>query len=146
MGYKTVVCGVTGSPGSEKAALTAAEMARDHQARLVYVYAVDSSFMSGLTVELRTEYAEQALANLGRQILDDAGRAAQALGVNPAKVLRTGKVLEVILAVLEEEKADLLVIGDEGRTFVEKHLLGGRVADFAEELQARTGVKVLVVR
>lgn len=146
MEFKKIVCGVTGSPGSEKAALAAAELARDNHAELVYLYAVDLAFLGGLTVELRPEYAEKSRAHLGQHILDDAEQAALALGVKPVKALRMGKVLEVIQAALKEEGADLLVIDDEGRTFVEKHLLGGRVVDFAEDLQAQTGVKVMVVR
>jgi nucleotide-binding universal stress UspA family protein len=45
MGYKTIVCGVTGSLHSQKAALEAAIMAVKSQAELIYVYVVDVSFL-----------------------------------------------------------------------------------------------------
>jgi len=45
MGYTKIVCGVTGSLHSQKAALEAAVMASQSHAELIYVYVVDVSFL-----------------------------------------------------------------------------------------------------
>ena len=76
----------------------------------------------------------------------DGEEAAAALGANPKKVIRSGPVLEVLKQVLREEKADLLVLGHEGRSFFEKVLFGGEVEDQVQELIQQTGVPVLVVK
>jgi hypothetical protein len=47
---------------------------------------------------------------------------------------------------MNEQKADLLVLGHEERTFFEKHLFEGSVEDHIQELKARTGAEVTVIR
>ena len=47
MAYKKIVCGVTASAHSQKAALEAAKLAKQHGAALVYVYAMDLAFLKG---------------------------------------------------------------------------------------------------
>lgn len=147
MGYTSIVCGVTGSAHSQKAALEAAALAKKDNARLTYVYVVDIGFLrSGIAVQLSSGFAEDSLERLGSHILDYAEQLAQSQGVTPKKVLRRGLVLDVIKQVVEEEKADLLVLGHENRTFFEKALFKGSVEDHVEELKKQTGTEVTVVR
>jgi nucleotide-binding universal stress UspA family protein len=146
MAYKNIVCGVTGSEASHKAAQEAARMAKENQAGLTFVYAVDASFLKGITIELTSDYAEKTLQHLGGQILDKAEEIALAQGVKPKKVLRQGLILEVIKQVLFEEKADLLIIGHEDRTFFEKVLFKGEVEDHVQELIKQTGVSVTIIK
>ncbi len=147
MGYKTIVCGVTGSSHAQKAALEAAVLAKRENANLVYVYAADSSFMAGgMSVELSHEYVDESLMRLGGYILDVAEGIASAQGVTPKKIVRKGSALEVLKQVVAEEKADLLVLGHENRTFFEKALFKGSVEDHAEELKQQTGAEVTIIR
>jgi nucleotide-binding universal stress UspA family protein len=146
MSYKQIVCGVTGSEPSQKAAREAARLAKENQAGLTYVYAVDIKFLKGLTVQLTPDFAEKGLEHLGGHILDQAEESAIGQGVKPRKVIRPGEVLEILKQVLQEEKADLLVLGHEDRSFFEKILFGGEVEDHVQELIKQTGVNVLVVK
>ncbi len=146
MALNSIVCGVTGSEASEKATLAAARMAKEAGAALTLVYVVDASFLYGLTIQLRPEFAEQSLAHLGGHILDRGEEIAQGVGLSVKKVLRRGKILQVLQDVIREEAADVLVVGDEGRTFAEKVLFGGQVVDNVKEIEARTGVPVKVIR
>lgn len=147
MAHKCIVCGVTGSAHAQKAALEAARIAKEEGARLVYVYAVDSSFAShGRAVELSHTFVDESLEKLGAHILDVAGQIAATQGVTPKKVLRRGKVLEVLKSAVKEEQADLLIIGHEGRTFFEKVLFKGDVEDDPGELAKLTGVPVNLVQ
>lgn len=146
MAYKTIVCGVTGSEHSQKAALEAASLAKNHQARLIYVYAVDTSFLKGMTVELTPDFANKTLEHLGGHILERAEEIALSKGITPKKILRSGEVLEVLKQVLTEEKADLLIIGHEDRSFFEKVLFKGEVEDHIQELIKQTGVSVQVIK
>jgi nucleotide-binding universal stress UspA family protein len=147
MGYKSIVCGVTGSEHAKKAALEAAILAKADKADLTYVYAVDLAFLKGgKTGSATTQGVEQSLENVGRLILDGVEQIAWIQAVNPRKVLMKGPVQDVLKKVIIEQEADLLVLGHEERTFFEKFLFEGDVEDHIERLKKETGVEVMVVK
>jgi nucleotide-binding universal stress UspA family protein len=146
MTYTNIVCGVTGSAHSQKAAMEAAVLAKQHNAKLTYVYAVDAGFLRGSVGGMSTGIMEDGLTHLGEHILEYAEQLAQSQGVTPKKVVRSGAVLEVLKQMLLEEKADLLVLGHEDRTFFEKTLFKGSVEDHIDELKKQTGTEVTVIR
>jgi nucleotide-binding universal stress UspA family protein len=147
MAYKKIVCGVTGSAHSQKATMEAARLARQDGAELVYVYAVDVTFLEGgRTVSLTEDVVAGSLEKMGEHILELAGQIAATQEVKSKKIIRRGKVLEVLKQVMSEEKADLLVLGHEKRTFFEKHLFKGDVEDQVQELKARTGAEVRIIQ
>ncbi len=111
MDYTTIVCGVTGSQHSQKAALEAAVLASKSQAGLVYVYAVDVSFLRRGSGLITSGAVADSLDRLGEQILDIAEEIAKTQGVAPRKILKKGPVLDVLKQVVQEEKADLLILG-----------------------------------
>jgi nucleotide-binding universal stress UspA family protein len=143
MGYKKIVCGVTGSEHGQKAALEAARLAKENHADLVYVYAVDLEFLRGGVAHLD---AEDSLEHIGTTILEMAEEVAVSEGVTPKKILRRGPILEVLKGVISEEGADLLILGHEERTFFEKIFLRGDVEDHVEELRQQTGVEVTIIK
>ena len=146
MTYTSIVCGVTGSTHSQKAALEAAALAKQHNAKLTYVYVVDIDFLKSSVGGLSTSLAQDGLQHLGEHILGYAEQLAQSQEVTPKKIVRRGSVLEVLKGVVLEEKADLLVLGHEDRTFFEKALFKGNVEDHIEELKQQTGTEVTVIR
>jgi nucleotide-binding universal stress UspA family protein len=95
---------------------------------------------------LSQDVIAQSIEKLGKKILDLAEQIAASEGVKPEKIVRRGTVLEVLGQVMNEQKADLLVLGHEERTFFEKHLFKGDVEDHIRELKARTGAEVTVIR
>jgi nucleotide-binding universal stress UspA family protein len=147
MAYKKIVCGVTASAHSQKAALEAARLARQDGAELVYVYAVDLEFLAGGRMgSLSQDVIGTSLEALGGHILDYAEQIAASAGVKLKKIVRRGQVLDVLKQVMSEEKADLLVLGHEKRTFLEKALFKGDVEDHVKELKAKTGAEVMIIR
>ena len=147
MGYTNIVCGVTGSAHSQKAAMEAAVLAKQHQANLTYVYVVDAGFLTeNMGGRISADMAEAGLDKLGKHIVDYAETLAQSQGVTPKKLVLRGNVLEVLKQVVIEEKADLLVLGHEKRTFFEKALFKGTVEDHVDELKQQTGAEVTVIQ
>lgn len=146
MAYTSIVCGVTGSAHSQKAALEAAALAKKHNAKLTYVYAADAGFLKSSVGGLSTSLATDGLERLGKHILGYAGELAQSQGVTPQKIVRSGNPLEVLKQVVLEEKADLLVLGHEKRTFFEKALFKGAIEDHVDELKKQTGAEVTVIQ
>ena len=146
MAYKKIVCGVTASAHSQKAALEAVRLAKEDQAELIYVYAIDLDFLSsGKAGSLTEDVVADSLRKVGETILELAGQIAASQGVKPRKIARRGRVLDVLKQVLTEEKADLLVLGHEKRTFFEKALFKGSVEDHTQEPKAQTGTEVKVI-
>jgi nucleotide-binding universal stress UspA family protein len=146
MGYTTIVCGVTGSLHSQKAALEAAVMASQSHAELIYVYVIDVSFLRRGSGYITSGAVADSLDRLGEQFLEVAEELAKTQGVTARKILRKGEVLDVLIQVVQEEKADLLVLGHEPRTFIEKALFNGSVEDHLEQLKKQTGAEVMVIR
>jgi nucleotide-binding universal stress UspA family protein len=146
MGYTGIVCGVTGSAHAQKAALEAAALAKQHNARLTYVYVVDIGFLKGSVGGMSSGIAGEGLDHLGEHILSYAEQLAQSQGVTPKKIVRRGTALEVLKQIVHEEKADLLVLGHEERTFFEKAWFKGNVEDHVEELMQLTGAEVTVIK
>lgn len=147
MAYRNIVCGVTGSEHSQKAASEAAKLAKANGAHLFYVYAVDLTFLKGgKTGSITSQGVEDSLTVMGRHILDRAEELATAEGVTPEKLIVKGPVLEVLRKVVLEKKADLLVLGHEERSFFEKFLIEGEVEDHIESLKKETGVEVSIIR
>lgn len=143
MPYQCIVCGVTGSAHAQSAALEAAALAKEHGARLVYVYAVDTTFLrGGIAAQAGVQ---DSLVKLGHHILDMAEELAKTHEIAPVKRVRIGPAMEVLKAVVAEEKADLLVLGHEKRTLFEKALFHGEVEDHLKELEEQTGAIVKVV-
>jgi nucleotide-binding universal stress UspA family protein len=146
MGYSSIVCGVTGSAHAQKAALEAAALAKRDNARLTYVYAVDVGFLKGGVGGMSSSIAGEGLKRLGEHILNYAAGLARSQGVTPKKIVRQGAALEVLKQVVQEEQADLLVLGHEERSFFEKALFKGEVEDHVEELKQQTRVEVTVIQ
>ncbi len=91
MGYKKIVCMVTGSVNKFKAALEAAHIANENQGNLIYVYAVDGAFLrSGLKGKMDREITEkeEALERLGHSSLNLAEEIAVAKTYSPEKFSR----------------------------------------------------------
>lgn len=63
-------------------------------------------------------------------------------GVDPLVVVRTGPVVDTILEVADEHKADLLVIGTHGRTGLARMVLGS----VAEQVARRAHAPVMLIR
>ncbi|MBI5592027.1 MAG: universal stress protein [Deltaproteobacteria bacterium] len=142
MGYAKIVCGVTGSLHSQKAALEAAVSAGKSLAGLVYVYVADVSFFKRGSGFITSGAVADSLDRLGEQFLNFAEELAKTQVVTARK----GPVLDALMQVVQEEKADLLVLGHDPRTFFEKALFDGSLEDHLEELKKQTGVEVMVIR
>lgn len=127
---QTVVVGVDGSEGSKRAAEHAASMARRWDARLLIVTVVRTpEGWWGLGGAPPTpEALTNALIEGQKEILDQIEAHLDLDGVNYETVQELGDPVNRVLAVCEEQSADVLVIGRRGAGLVERVVLGS-VAD-----------------
>lgn len=144
-GYRTVVVGTDGSESSFRAVDRAAEVARDTGARLVLACAY---FPAGRDV---VDQAQEALRDEAYQVVgsapaDDslrraADRARAAGAPDMARIARVGAPVETLLKIVDEQRADLLVVGNRGLNTLAGRILGSVPANAAR----RAGCDVLIV-
>jgi nucleotide-binding universal stress UspA family protein len=139
---ESIVVGTDGSQAAEAAVERAAELARGSGARLHVVTAypdvpsyrerIESSAKRE-SIELR-EVAETVLARTVDKLTDE--------GIAVETHAREGDPAAVILEVAQEQKADLIVVGNRGLTGIERFLLGS----VSSKLSHHAPSSVMIVR
>jgi nucleotide-binding universal stress UspA family protein len=127
--FGSIVVGTDGSPPAAVAVRHAIELARDLGARLQIVSAyepVSDQRLRGERIEVPKDLQwminprEDVLA-----LLDSAREEASAAGVAEVETFaRQGDAADAILDVAEEQRSDLIVVGNRGMTGAKRFLLG----------------------
>jgi nucleotide-binding universal stress UspA family protein len=134
-----VVCGVDDSSGARKAARVADGLARDLGARLVLVHAgpVAPAVLYGVPFD--NDAFQREVMDDAKRLLDDVARGCTVAHVSHRVEL--GSPADVLARVLEDEHADLLVVGTRGRGAMRSVLLGS----VSHEMLAISPCPVVVV-
>jgi nucleotide-binding universal stress UspA family protein len=107
---------ITGSDASILAAKYAIVMSKMYRCRLTALYVVDTATIRQLTLskifiqEESQEYEKSLEAN-GERYLSFVEELARAKGLKVEREIRNGAVYTEVLAVADEKKADLIVLG-----------------------------------
>ncbi len=126
--FARILVGTDGSETARRAVQEATELAKKTGAELHIVSAYEPVPASRLREE-RMEAPADIEHTLGpRQDVDAtlaaAAKDAEDAGVKVRTFARQGEAAEAILEVAEEEKADLIVVGNKGMTGAKRFLLG----------------------
>jgi 3-phenylpropionate/trans-cinnamate dioxygenase ferredoxin reductase subunit len=119
MGYRRIVVGTDGSPTANVARDVAIRLAKRFRAKLILV----SAYEAPLTTREKAE-----------AILGEALEAAKKAKVDAVAALQNAPPADLIISVAEEQKADLLVVGNKGMGNPSRFRLGSvpdRTAYFA---------------
>jgi nucleotide-binding universal stress UspA family protein len=118
-----IVVVITGSDASILAAKYAIVMSKLYRCRLTAVYVVDTATIRQLTlskifIQEESQEYERSLEANGERYLSFVEELARAKGVKIEREIRKGAVYTEILAVADEKKADLIVLGgwEKGRS------------------------------
>ena len=135
-----VVCGIDDSSGARKAAHVADGLARDLGARLVLVHAapVAPSVLYGVPFD--NDAFQREVLDDARRLLEDVARSCKA-AAHVSQRAELGSPTEVLARVLEDEHAELLVVGTRGRGAMRSVLLGS----VSHEMLATSPCPVVVV-
>jgi nucleotide-binding universal stress UspA family protein len=126
--FARIVVGTDGSETAKQAVREATELAKQTGASLDIVSAFDPVPESRLREERM-----QAPSDIEHQVnptedvdatLADAARMVESEGVKVRTFARQGEPADAILDVAEEEKADLIIVGNKGMTGAKRFLLG----------------------
>ena len=126
--FARIVVGTDGSETAKQAVREAAQLAKQTGAALYIVSAFDP-VPQGRLREERLEAPSDIEYTLGPTedvdaTLADAAKAVDEAGVEVRTIARQGEPADAILDVAEEEKADLIVVGNKGMTGAKRFLLG----------------------
>jgi nucleotide-binding universal stress UspA family protein len=136
--FKTIVVGVDESPAAHAAVRTAADLARQYDAKLIIVHAY-GPLPRYLGAELYDAAAANAIMH-GEALLAEI--AAQVEGDNVETDLLEGPAPEALLRVAEVRKADLIVIGSRGLGEISGLALGS----VGHKLIQRAPMPILIVK
>jgi nucleotide-binding universal stress UspA family protein len=139
MTFHTILYPTDFSPGSVEAFRYACALARDCDARLVVVHALEPAVaMVGEAALVPTDINE--LREVAQKQLDAVQPTDPSVRIE--RVFREGPAPAVILDVADEFRADLIVMGTHGRTGLKRLLMGS----VAEMVLRRARCPVLTVR
>jgi nucleotide-binding universal stress UspA family protein len=126
--FGAIVVGTDGSETASEAVRQATELARIHGARVHVVSAYEPVGSARLREERnRVPQDMQWMVNPREdveQALVDAADGMRDAGVDCATYARQGDPADAILDVAEEQRADLIVVGNKGMTGAKRFLLG----------------------
>ena len=131
--YRKIVVGTDGSATAAEAVRQAADLARLCGATLHVVCAYGSSQtasamaltgagMAGVAIDPVS--VQQDLHSYANEVLDRATSDQLVEGVDVVRHARSGAASDVLVDVAEEEKADVIVVGNKGMTGARRFLLG----------------------
>jgi nucleotide-binding universal stress UspA family protein len=139
---RSIVVGTDGSESAAEAVRQATDMASREGARLHFVTAYPDPQMlrERMTGGAHTETID--LRNVADAVLKRATSNAVAKGVEVETHVREGDPADVIIAVANEQKADLIVVGSRGLTGIKRYLLGS----VSSKVSHHASCSVMIVR
>lgn len=131
--YQTIVVGTDGSKSSLLAVERAAAIAAAFDATLVIGCAYyENQDVASST--LRQDSVQVLGDDPAQQNLDTAKAAAEAAGATKVETeIKAGSPVEALMALVNDRKADLLVVGNRGINSLTGRLLGSVPADVARQ-------------
>ena len=139
---ESIVVGTDGSPEAEAAVERATELAGGTGAKvhLVTAYPDVPSYRERITSSAKREPIE--LRDVAETLLARAVDKLSGEGIEVETHARDGDPAQVILEVAQEQKADLIVVGNRGLTGIERFLLGS----VSSKLSHHAPCSVMIVR
>ncbi len=141
-----ILCPTRGGEGSYRTQDAAIAMAREQGDELVFLFVVGLEFLGRTSRAERPDVVAQEMMHLGEFLLIMAQERAQKQGVEVGYVLREGDVRAEIKAAAGEEGATMVVLGQATGEEPERAFAPAALLEFAEEIEAGTGIEARVVR
>jgi nucleotide-binding universal stress UspA family protein len=145
--FASILVGTDGSDTARTAVRSAIDLARAHDARLLIVSAYEPVSAQRLRDE-RPDAPDDAHWHLGPRddvlaMLQEAVGEATAVGLADVETFaRQGDAADAILDVAEEQRCDLIVVGNKGMTGAKRFLLGS----VPNKISHHAPCSVLIVR
>ena len=139
-----IVCMIRGGEASRAVQERALALAQQDHKPVVFIH-VTTMPSSVAANDALTQVAGRELSWLGQVVLSMARKRALARGVEVQTVMRFEPVYEAILTYLQENNADILLLGRPHVAIPDYEARYQQVQQFAQRLTEATGVAVEIV-
>lgn len=129
--YKQILCPIDGSPTSNAGMNEAINLAKDQNAKLLFLHIIDTFFpIMDMSGDLNVIHIADILRKNGTKILKNAKETAHKAGVTAdTKMVEAvgARVSKFVLNEAEEWPADLIIMGTHGLRGFERLIMGSDV-------------------
>src|SRR5512137_1158726 len=122
--FTNILVSMDGSEASQRAMSQAVDLAKLCNAKLHTIYVVETGLFSSLPMEGTVEIMYSVLEKEGEEVMERAQKYASEKSITVITHLKQGHAGSEILALAEEEKSDLIIVGSHGKSNTDRLLIG----------------------
>jgi nucleotide-binding universal stress UspA family protein len=122
--FTNILVAMDGSEASQRAMSQAVDLAKLCNAKLHTIYVVETGLFSSLPMEGTVEIMYSVLEKEGEEVMERAQKYASEKSITVITHMKQGHAGSEILALAEEEKSDLIIVGSHGKSNTDRLLIG----------------------
>ena len=122
--FTNILVAMDGSEASQRALSQAVDLAKLCNAKLHTIYVVETGLFSSLPMEGTVEIMYSVLEKEGEEVMESAKKYASEKSITVITHMKQGHAGSEILALAEEEKSDLIIVGSHGKSNTDRLLIG----------------------
>jgi nucleotide-binding universal stress UspA family protein len=122
--FTNILVAIDGSEASQRALSSAVDEAKVWKAQLQVIYVVETGLFSSLPLDNTVEIMYRVLEKEGTAVLERAKKFGAANGVTVITHMKQGHAGSEIIALAEQEKSDLIMVGSHGKSNTDRLLIG----------------------
>jgi nucleotide-binding universal stress UspA family protein len=122
--FTNILIAMDGSEASQRALSQAVDIAKLCNAKLHTIYVVETGLFSSLPMEGTVEIMYSVLEKEGDEVMERAKEYATGKSITVITHMKQGHAGSEILALAEEEKSDLIIVGSHGKSNTDRLLIG----------------------
>jgi nucleotide-binding universal stress UspA family protein len=122
--FSNILIALDGSEAGQRALSRAVEEAKVWNAQLQAMYVVETGLFSSLPLDNTVEIMFRVLEKEGKAVLERAKTSAAEKGVTIITHMKQGHAGSEIVALAEQEKSDLIIVGSHGKGNADRLLIG----------------------
>jgi len=122
--FTNILVAMDGSEASQRALSQAVDLAKLCNAKLHTIYVVETGLFSSLPMEGTVEIMYSVLEKEGDEVMERAKEYATGKSITVITHMKQGHAGSEILALAEEEKSDLIIVGSHGKSNTDRLLIG----------------------
>jgi len=122
--FTNILIALDGSEAGQRALSKAVDEAKVWNAQLHAIYVVETGLFSSLPLDNTVEIMYRVLEKEGKAVLERAKKSADEKGVTIITHMKQGHAGSEIVALAEEVKSDLIMVGSHGKGNADRLLIG----------------------
>jgi nucleotide-binding universal stress UspA family protein len=122
--FTNILIALDGSETGQRALSRAVDEAKVWNAQLQAIYVVETGLFSSLPLDNTVEIMYRVLEKEGKAVLERAKKSAAEKGITIITHMKQGHAGSEIIALAEQEKSDLIMVGSHGKSNTDRLLIG----------------------